>query len=65
MASKGVLKERLLQVFSVTMQVATSRRVSRFKLQRRDRQEARRSQGGGDDRPTPMAWDGVWTRSRN
>ena len=56
MASKGVLKERLLQVFSVTMQVATSRRVSRFKRQRRDRQEARRSQGGGDDGPTPIVW---------
>ena len=31
-------------------------RVSRFKLQLRDRQETRRSRGGGDDRPTPMAW---------
>ena len=56
MARKGVLKERLLQTVSVTTQVALSRRVSRFKLQLRDRQEARRSQGGEDDRPTPMAW---------
>ena len=32
-----------------------SRRVSRFKLQLRDRQEARRSQRGRDDKPTRMA----------
>ena len=55
MARKEVLKERLLQIVSVTTQVAISRRVPRFKLQLMDRQEAR-SQGGGDDRPTPMAW---------
>ena len=55
MASKGVLKERLLQIVSMTTQVAISQRVSRFKLQFGDRQDAR-SQGGGDDRPTPMAW---------
>ena len=55
MARKGVLKERLLQIVSVTTQVTTSRRVSRFKLQLRDRQDAR-SQGGGNDRPTPIAW---------
>ena len=30
--------------------------VSRFKLQVRDHQEARNIRGGGDDRPTPMAW---------
>ena len=46
MATKGVVKERLLQIVSVTTQVAISRRVSRFKLQLRDRQEARRSRGG-------------------
>ena len=40
----------------MTTQVAISRRVSRFQLQLRDRQEARRSRGGGDDRPTSMAW---------
>ena len=47
MARKGVLTERLLQIVSVTTQVAISRRVSRFKLLLRDRQDARRSQGGG------------------
>ena len=51
-----VLKERLLQTVSVTTQVTISRKVSRFKLQLRDGQDARTSQGGGDDRPTPMAW---------
>ena len=45
-ARKGVVKERLPQIVSVTTQVAISRRVSRFKLQLRDRQEARRSRGG-------------------
>ena len=56
MARKGVVKERLLQIISVTCKVAISRRVAQFKLQLRDRQEIRRSRGGGDDRPTPMAW---------
>ena len=55
MPRKGVLKERLLQIVSVIIQDAISRRASRFKLQPRDRQEARTSQGGGYDRPTPMA----------
>ena len=41
---------------SVTTQVDISRRVSRFKLQLRDRQEGRRNRGGRDDRPTPMSW---------
>ena len=61
MARKGVVKERLLQIFSVTTQVAISRRVSRFTLQLRDCQEARRSSGGGDDMPTHR-WrgDGAW-----
>ena len=45
MARKGLVKERLLQLVSVTTQVAISRRVSRFKLQLRDRHEARRSRG--------------------
>ena len=57
MARKGVVKERLLQTISVTTQVAISTRVARFKLQLRDPQEIRRSSGGGDDRPTPMAWE--------
>ena len=56
MAKKGVLKERLLQIVSATTQVAISKRVSRFKLHLRDRQDARRSQGGRDDGRTPMAW---------
>ena len=56
MARKGLLKERLLQIVSVTTHVAISWRVSRFKLQLKDCQDARRSQGGGDDRPTPMVW---------
>ena len=56
MARKGVVKECLLRIISVTTQVAISRRVARFKFQLRDRQEIRRSRGGGDDRPTPMAW---------
>ena len=57
MGMKGSVKERLLQIVSVTTQVAVRRRVSRFRLQLRGRQESRRSRGGGgDDRPTPMAW---------
>ena len=68
MARKGVLKERLLQIVSVTTQVAISRRVSRFNLQLRDGQDARRGQGGGDDTPMihahPWRGVGVWTRSR-
>ena len=44
---EGVVKRRLLQVISATTQVAISRRVSCFKLQLRDRQEARGSGGGG------------------
>jgi len=55
MARKGVVKERLLQIISLTTQVAIPRRVARFKLQLRDRQDIRRSRGGGDDRRTPMA----------
>ena len=42
MALKGVLKERLLQVISVATQVAISRRVQRYKLSLRGRQEAER-----------------------
>ena len=56
MTRKGVVNENLLQIISVATPVAISRRVSRFKLQLRDRQEARRSRGRGDDKPTPMAW---------
>ena len=40
MARKGMVKERLLQIVSVTTQVSISHRASRFQLQLRDRQEA-------------------------
>ena len=56
MTRKEVVTEHLLHITSVTTQVAISRRVSRFKLQLRDSQNARRSSGGGDDRRTRMAW---------
>ena len=56
MTRKEVVTEHLLHITSVTTQVAISRRVSRFKLQLRDRQEARRNRGGGKDTPTPMTW---------
>ena len=38
---KGVCKERLFQIISVTIQVAISPRVHRYKLALRDRQAAR------------------------
>ena len=47
MARKRVVKKRLLQNVSVTTQVASWRRVSRFKLQIRDRQVERMSKEGG------------------
>ena len=54
---KYLVKERLLQIVSVTTQhVVFSGRVSRFRLQLTGRQESRRSRGGRHDRPTPMAW---------
>ena len=56
MARKWVVMERLLQIVSVTKRVAISRRASRFKLQLRDRQEARRSRVRANDKSTPMAW---------
>lgn len=54
-AKKGICKERLLQIISVTAQVAISRRVHRYKLAMRDRQAARgrREEAGG---LCPMAW---------
>ena len=57
------VKGHLLQIISVTTQVAISRRVSSFKLQLRDRQEARRSRGRGDDRPTLDVAVGFFFRS--
>ena len=55
MAKKGICKERLLQIVSVTSQVAISRRVHGYKLALRDRQAARgrREEEGG---LMPMAW---------
>ena len=55
MAKKGICKERLLQIVSVTSQVAISRRVYRYKLALRDRQatRGRREEEGG---LMPMAW---------
>ena len=43
------------EMVSVTARVAISRRVSRSKLQLKNRQEARKSRGESD-RPTSMAW---------
>ena len=49
LARKGVCKERLLRVLSMTTQVVISRRVYRYKLALRDRQAAggRREHTGG------------------
>ena len=63
MATKEAVKERLQQIVSVGTQVAISRRVSRFKLQLRDHQEARRSRGGMAD-PHLCRRDGAWMRHR-
>ena len=41
LARKGVCKKRLFQTMSVTAQVATSRRVHRYRLSLRDCQAAR------------------------
>ena len=57
MGRKGLVKERLLQIVSVTPQVAISRRVSRFRLQLRSRQESRRSTGG-EEMIDPHRWRG-------
>ena len=63
MSKKGVVKEHLLPKIKVTTQVAISRRVSRFKLQLRDREEARRSKGvGGMTDPHRWRGDGAWMR---
>ena len=62
MARKGVLKEPVVTDRLSDHTGRHSRPVPRFKLQLRDRQDARRSQAGRDmdDRPTPlMAW--VWS----
>eukprot|EP00904_Undaria_pinnatifida_P009514 jgi/Undpi1/5693/HiC_scaffold_2.g00967.m1 len=52
---KGVCKERLFQIISVTTQVAILRRVHRYRLSLRDRQATRgREEGSGGLRP--LAW---------
>ena len=57
---KGAVKERLLQVVSVTSQVAVSRRVRAFELATRSRQEARARQtasaAGVNRRPGEWGW---------
>ena len=56
-ARKGVCKERLLQIISMTTQVAISRRVHRYRLPLRDRQAARgREEESRGVRP--LAWGG-------
>ena len=52
MARKGICKQRLQQIISVTSQVAISRRVLRYKLALRDRQARRKEEG----RLMLMAW---------
>ena len=63
LARKGVCKRRLLQIISLTTQVAISRQVQRYKLALRDRQAARgkREEGGVK---MPMTW-GWKTLTRN
>ena len=57
LARKGVWRERLFQIISVTTLVAISRRVHRFRLSLRDRQAARgREEEAGGLRP--LAWGG-------
>ncbi|CAB1119445.1 unnamed protein product [Ectocarpus sp. CCAP 1310/34] len=57
MALKGVFKERLLQIVSVATQVAISRRVQRYKLAFRGRQDAEnRRTRSTSDQSTPMIW---------
>ena len=55
MAKKGICNERLLQIVSVTSQVAISRRVHRNKLALRDRQAAR-GRREEEEGLMPMAW---------
>ena len=55
LARKGVCKERLVQIISVTTQVAISRRVHRYQLALRDRQ-ATRGRREITGIPLPMTW---------
>ena len=51
-------KERLLQIISVTTQVANSRRVHRYTLALRDHQAARgREEEAGGKRPMTGEWN--------
>ena len=52
---KGVCKERLFRIISVTTQVAISRRVHRYQLALRDRQATRRRREV-NGAPLPMTW---------
>ena len=54
MAKKGICKEGILQIVSVTSQLAISRRVHRYKFALRDR---KRREGGGKRRGADV--DGV------
>lgn len=54
MVNNYVVKKGLLRIVVVTTQDAISRRLSSFKHERGDRQEARMG-NGGDDKLTPMA----------
>ena len=57
LARKSVCKERLLQIISVTTQVAISRRVHRYKIALRDPQAARwRREEGGVMMPITWGW---------
>ena len=56
MAQKGVIKERLLQVVSVATQVAISRRVQRYKLSLRGRQDFEGSRATRTGDSAPMIW---------
>ena len=58
LARKGVCEERLIQIISVTTQVAISCREQRYKLALRDRQAARgRREEGGVMMPMTGGWN--------
>ena len=60
LARKGVCKERLFQIISVTTQVAISHGVHGYKLALRDRQDARgREEEVGGMRPVTWGWNVV------
>ena len=61
---KGGVKERLLLIVSVITQVTISRRVSKFRLHLRGRQESRRRRGGEMTDPHRRRGDGARMRLR-